>query len=68
MSVPNSVQMAMLEELVDQHTLREVVIALGVLCGDKAAHIQANWQDGRTARVWNTQHDKLLRWSEDIPV
>jgi hypothetical protein len=41
-----------LEELVDKKTLMYVVEELGNVCHAKADHIQENWQDMQTARVW----------------
>lgn len=49
-----------LETLVDKHTLREVVDALSLVCTLKAEHIEDNWQDIRTASVWE-RAAKVLR-------
>lgn len=65
MSVPTTEQMQALEGLIDAHGLAEVLIALAVICGDKAAHIRASYSDHRTARLWDAQHNRLLRLSEN---
>ena len=42
-----------LEALIDNTSLQEVLIALDVICGDKAGHIRANYQDNKTAAAWD---------------
>ena len=58
-SVPTEAELRELEALVDRYNLFEVVMALSVVCGDKAAHIRANWQDNATAAPWDKAADKL---------
>lgn len=41
-----------LETLVDKHGLLHVATALEMICDEKAAFIETNWQDKTTARVW----------------
>lgn len=43
-----------LEALIDATNVGAVLMALSELCGDKAEHIRSNWQDGATARLWDT--------------
>lgn len=64
MSVPNKDQMEQLERLLDQCGLFDTLIALSVICGDKAAHVQANWQDGRLARRWTTASNRVQAVAE----
>lgn len=59
MSTPAPEEMEALEKLVDRHGLFEVVVALAVICSDKAAHISACWQDNKTANVWDRESTKL---------
>ena len=42
-----------LESLIDGANLGAVLMALSEICGEKAEHIRANWQDAATARVWD---------------
>jgi hypothetical protein len=51
---PKPTLAAMLEHLVDHHSLCGVLEALRDICGEKADHVQANWQDGRTAQRWRS--------------
>ena len=49
----NSTAMLELEGIVDQAGLRNVLFALEQICFAKAQHLEANWQDARTAKVWS---------------
>lgn len=42
-----------LESYVDRHTLLHVLTALECLCSEKAEHLRHNWQDKRSAQVWD---------------
>lgn len=42
-----------LEELVDSDGLADVLSALELMCYEKAEHLQCNWQDSATAKLWN---------------
>jgi hypothetical protein len=46
-----------LESLIDQSTLPEVLADLAHVCGEKAEHLRANWQDEVTARQWEKAAD-----------
>lgn len=50
-----------LEEAIDRYGLGVIVEALGDICGEKAAHIEENWQDAVTARPWRTAGNRLFR-------
>lgn len=41
-----------LEALVDRAGLGNVVECLAIICEAKAEHIRENWQDARSASVW----------------
>jgi hypothetical protein len=41
-----------LEAIIDRHGLSKVLFAMGEVCHLKAAHIAENWQDTKTAKVW----------------
>ena len=55
-----------IEELVDGSDLASVVMALALVCMEKAEHLECNWQD--TARVWNRAGNKIIRLAEDNSV
>lgn len=42
-----------LEEIIDAHGLAWTLQALADMCGDKAEHLRANWQDAASARIWD---------------
>lgn len=50
-----------LEELVDASSLTDVVEALAAVCVEKSEHLRANWQDKKTAKVWDDLASKLAR-------
>jgi hypothetical protein len=55
--IPNSYRSknltAALEALVDAHSVHAVLLDLAFICGEKADHIRANWQDPVTAKAWD---------------
>lgn len=46
-----------LEAMIDRTSLTAVLEGLFDVCGDKAEHIRANWQDEQTAKVWDIAQD-----------
>lgn len=40
------------EALVDKASLLDVLTALELVCQERAAHLEANWQDRRSAQTW----------------
>jgi hypothetical protein len=50
-----------LERLVDEHGLRAVLEALAEVCGGKAEHVLANWQDKALAKAWDRAGSTLER-------
>lgn len=51
-----------LEAIIDRTNLSSVLEALGEICGDKADHLQANWQEKATSphvRHWHVVSNKL---------
>lgn len=42
-----------IEQLIDQSSLLDVLTAIECICGEKAAHLRANWQDRQSAKVWD---------------
>jgi len=59
MTIPNSNEMEALEALIDRVGMFETIVALSVICGDKAEHIRHNWQDKVTAKQWDTASNVL---------
>jgi hypothetical protein len=57
-----------IEKLVDsqQDGLLHVVTAIELMCQEKAAHIEHNWQDKATARVWRLAARHTLNLARDI--
>lgn len=49
----------LLEALIDKHGLTYVVAGLALICFEKGAHLDVNWQDRTTARVWEADGKKL---------
>ena len=47
-----SAAMCQLEEMVDKVGMANVLYALEHICGMKAEHVLANWQDRSTAAWW----------------
>lgn len=48
-----------LEKLIDRFTLPQIVAHLANICREKAQHIRENWQDERTAKVWDKNAKQL---------
>ena len=42
-----------IEAIIDGTSLKAVLEAISAICEEKADHIQANYNDPATARVWN---------------
>ena len=41
-----------LEQVLDDCGLLETVVALALICEEKAIHLESNWQDARAAALW----------------
>jgi len=54
----NSPAMLVLEGIVDRAGLRNVLFALEHICHAKANHLEENWQDLKSAKVWS-RHGRL---------
>lgn len=48
-----------LEAEIDKHGLFALLISLECICGEKAGHIRANWQDKALARVWDKYSKRM---------
>ena len=49
-----STELDNLEALIDRRGIEDVLIAISEICGEKAEHIQVNWQDATLALRWHT--------------
>ncbi len=54
-----------LENIIDRHSLSAVLLALEVVCGEKADHIRANWQDKTLAREWDKYSKRMGKQSRE---
>jgi hypothetical protein len=57
-----------LEALVDKYSLAQIVDALAEVAFAKAEHLQANWQDKSTAKVWERAGSRLRNAGANIEV
>ena len=55
-----------LESLIDSHGLLHIVTALDLICAEKASFIRSDWQDDKTARVWDKTSNLLKTLSRRI--
>lgn len=70
MTVPNAHNVLLLEGMIDLHGLFEVLVALDVICGDKAAHIRSNGgpDDMPLARDWQHAGEAIAKLAKSKPV
>lgn len=57
----------MVERLIDKHNLADVLIMIGDICNEKAAHIQMNWQDEKLAIKWNKAGQIVKKSVKSLP-
>ena len=55
-----------IESLVDKYGLKHVLDAIADICHDKESHLEANWQDVKTAKVWARDANRIIRLSAQI--
>ncbi|MBK1871584.1 hypothetical protein [Taklimakanibacter albus] len=56
-----------LEALLDGgHTVSDILSMLAEVCDDKADHIEDNWQDDTTAKVWRKLSVRLANTSNQV--
>lgn len=67
-SVPTEAELEVIEKMIDRYSLFEVLMAIACICGDKADHIRVNWQDKKTARTWNTAHNRIVALCRSIEI
>ena len=59
---------AEIEPIVDSSSLADVLFALARMCNEKAEHLESNWQDAITARVWDRAARKIDRLAGDSTI
>lgn len=50
-----------LELMIDQWGVDQMLAAMSEICGEKAEHIRANWQDRSLAKLWDKRASVLMR-------
>ena len=55
-----------IEAMIDKHGLGEVISAIAVICFEKADHLRSNWQDERTAKVWDNAGKAVERAERSV--
>jgi hypothetical protein len=68
MAMTQAQRVEALEALVDSETLGDVLIALHLVCLEKAEHLRCNWQDELTAKVWERAANAVRKASEHAAV
>lgn len=61
--VPTQADLDQLEQLTDRVGFSRVLLALSLVCGEKAAHAMSTWQDVTLARQWNDAGRACERFS-----
>lgn len=64
MAMTQAQRVEALEALVDSETLQDVLIALHLVCIEKAEHIAIEWQDKATAKVWERAANAIRKAAE----
>ena len=49
----NQTELDQLETLIDAVGIESILMGISDICGEKADHIRANWQDNVLARRWD---------------
>jgi hypothetical protein len=57
-----------LETLVDKTSVSFVLEALAQICAEKGEHINANWQDGVLARIWQRAGVRIQTLSDKMRI
>jgi hypothetical protein len=57
-----------LEEMIDKNSLRTVLELIAEICTEKAAHIEANWQDKSLAKLWEQCGNRVAELSINFKV
>ena len=57
-----------LEELIDTYNVETVLDAIAGICGEKADHIRASYDDRALARVWSDAGTRISRLASKLTV
>jgi hypothetical protein len=57
-----------LEDMIDKHSVQQVLFAIADICEAKAGHIAENWQDDASAKAWTAEARKISRLAERVLV
>lgn len=52
-------QLEQIEKLIDNITISQMVEMMSEICYEKAAHLRENWQDEKTAKIWDKNARQL---------
>lgn len=56
-----------IEAIIDSTNVKAVLSMIGQICGEKASHIESNWQDVPLARQWMRTACKVDRLANALP-
>ncbi len=59
--------MEQLEAMIDKVGPSNVAYAVSRICALKAAHLESNWQDRATAKVWDRCSNAWDKWAQKCP-
>jgi hypothetical protein len=51
----------LVESLIDKHTLKDLLEAIGNIALEKSYHIKENWQDEVTAKTWESASKAVFK-------
>lgn len=57
-----------IEAIIDRTSVVEVLALIADICSEKADHIRSNWQDRRTAAVWDRAARTVIAAANKVDV
>lgn len=60
-------QVTALEQMIDSTSLAAVMTALEVICDEKCDHLESNWQDPDSGKVWARAATKIAYCNAKLP-
>jgi hypothetical protein len=66
--VLTEVEARQLEQMIDEHGMREVCEAIARIAWGKAEHIESNWQDKELAKVWEKTGLRLMNLANNFTI
>ena len=55
-----------LEKLIDEGSIPEVIEEIGIVCREKANHIQQSYDDQETAQIWYDYASQMSKFSTKL--